>query len=65
MSHAMSVDPKKVKAIFLEAVEKHASDAWNAFLSEACGDDFELRRQVEILLDAHKRAGTYLEQGPS
>ena len=62
MIEAVNVDPHKVKAIFLEAVEKHAADAWDSFLSKACDDNVDLRRQVEVLLDAHKRAGSYLEQ---
>ncbi len=63
MNEAINIDPHNVKAIFLEAVEKHASDGWDSFLSEACGDDIRLRRQVEILLQAHQLAGNYLEQG--
>src|SRR5215213_9704698 len=33
-----------------------AAEARLAFISRACGDDFELRREVERLLDACERA---------
>lgn len=63
MSSAMNVDPQQVKAIFLETVEKHTPESWDSFLHNACDGNAELRHQVEVLLDAHRRAGTYLEQG--
>ena len=62
MSPAMNIDPQQVKAIFLEAVENHTPESWDSFLNNACNDNAELRQQVEVLLDAHKRAGSYLEQ---
>ncbi len=34
------------------------------FLLEACQGDEELRREVESLLDAHDRSGTFIEQSP-
>ncbi|MFV2070990.1 MAG: tetratricopeptide repeat protein, partial [Pirellulales bacterium] len=59
----MKVNSAKAKTIFLEAVEQHAPSEWSTFLDQACGKDADLRRQVEILLDAHARMGTFLEQG--
>ncbi len=59
----MRVEQDRIKLIFLEAVEKHASDAWGSYLTKACDNNVALRREVEILLDAHKRLGTFLEQG--
>ncbi len=57
-------DPKRVRAIFLEAVENHAPDGWRQFLDQACGTDQELRQRVEILLRAHEQANTLLDPAP-
>src|SRR5262249_11432651 len=54
----MNANPKRVKAIFLEAVENHAAAGWAAFLDRTCADQPELRRRVEVLLQAHREAGT-------
>jgi serine/threonine protein kinase/tetratricopeptide (TPR) repeat protein len=54
----MSADPKSAKAIFLEAVERHAPDRWPAFLDRACAGRPELRGLVEALLEAHREVGT-------
>src|SRR5262249_2050979 len=55
-------DPQQAKAIFLQAVEKHKPDQWPAFLDKACSGQPELRRRVEVLLDAHREAGTAAQQ---
>src|SRR5437763_502369 len=54
----MNADPNQAKAIFLEAVEGHAPDGWPAFLDQACAGQPDLRRRVEVLLTAHRDAGT-------
>jgi serine/threonine protein kinase len=54
----MSADPNRIKAIFLEAVEKHDPDQWPAFLDRACAGQPDLRGRVEVLLAAHREAGT-------
>jgi serine/threonine protein kinase/Leucine-rich repeat (LRR) protein len=54
----MNPEPRQAKAIFLEAVEKHAPDQWPAFLDRACAGQPDLRRRVEVLLEAHREAGT-------
>src|SRR6266498_473187 len=54
----MNADPQQAKATFLEAVETHAPDQWPAFLDQACVGQPELRRRVEVLLQAHREAGT-------
>jgi hypothetical protein len=54
----MNADPNPAKAIFLEAVEKHDPDGWPAFLDRACAGRAELRCRVEVLLQAHREAGT-------
>src|SRR4051812_36492416 len=60
----MNVDPKQAKAVFLEALDKHAPDHWPAFLDQACAGQSELRGRVEELLDAHREAGTAQQQTP-
>src|SRR5438046_1517039 len=60
----MPVDLKRVKEIFLAAVEKPGSAERQAFLQEACGADEELRRQVEALLRQHEQASGFLESPP-
>src|SRR5262245_20233430 len=45
------------QAVIDRPLEEHA-----AFLEEACGDDHELRREVESLLTAHQAAGGFLSQ---
>src|SRR5262245_50955845 len=59
---AMNPDPQQAKAIFLQAVEQHGPDQWPAFLDQACSGRPELRRRVEVLLDAHCQAGTAAQQ---
>jgi serine/threonine protein kinase/Flp pilus assembly protein TadD len=54
----MNADPNSAKMIFLEAVEKHDPAQWPAFLDQACAGQPELRRRVEVLLGAHREAGT-------
>jgi serine/threonine protein kinase/WD40 repeat protein len=49
----MNTDANRVKLIFLAAVEKYPADRWAAYLDEACAGDVALRRQVEVLLQAH------------
>jgi eukaryotic-like serine/threonine-protein kinase len=54
----MNAHPNPAKAIFLEAVERHASDEWPDFLDRACAGQPELRACVEALLAAHQEFGT-------
>jgi serine/threonine protein kinase len=56
--HAASVDFAKLQEIFLAAVERHRPEEWDAFLAQACTDDDELYRQVNVLLKAHREAGS-------
>src|SRR6266478_2930861 len=58
----MPADLKRVKEIFLAAVEKPGSAERQAFLQEACGADEELRRQVEALLRQHEQASGFLDR---
>jgi serine/threonine protein kinase/tetratricopeptide (TPR) repeat protein len=59
----MRPDPKKVKAVFVEAVQQRDPKGWDAFLEQACGDDPNLREEVEVLLKAHVEAGSFLDKG--
>jgi tetratricopeptide (TPR) repeat protein len=60
----MSAEFKRVKEIFLAALERQSPAGRAAFLAEACGDDEALRRQVEALLRKHEQAGSFLESPP-
>ncbi|MEK6247470.1 MAG: serine/threonine protein kinase, partial [Planctomycetales bacterium] len=53
------------QSVFLEALQKEASEARAAFLDEACGSNEELRRDVEMLLKAHEKAGEFLQGTPA
>jgi serine/threonine protein kinase/Tfp pilus assembly protein PilF len=54
----VSVDFGKMQEIFLAAVELHRPEDWDAYLDQACAGDEELRRQVSLLLKAHREAGS-------
>ena len=49
----MTVDPNKVKSIFLAAMEECSPDEWDSFLEQACAEDVDLRGRVKLLLQAH------------
>ena len=51
---------QQVDAILQDALERAPSER-SAFLRDACIGDPDLQRQVESLLDAHERAGSFLE----
>jgi serine/threonine protein kinase len=57
----MNADFRRVKEIFLAAVEKQDAAERDAYLREACGQDEDLRRQVDALLGKHAQAGSFLE----
>jgi serine/threonine protein kinase/tetratricopeptide (TPR) repeat protein len=48
--------------IFLAALEIQDRTARDAWLSEQCGADAEMRRRIEELLQAHAAAGEFLEK---
>jgi serine/threonine protein kinase/tetratricopeptide (TPR) repeat protein len=60
----MNTDPNRAKAIFLEALERHAPDEWPAFLDRVCAGQPELRGHVEALLAAHREVGTAGDREP-
>ena len=53
---------KLVKEIFADALEKANAAERAAYLTQACGNDAQLRQQVEALLLAHEKAGGFLEE---
>jgi serine/threonine protein kinase/tetratricopeptide (TPR) repeat protein len=61
----MNAEFRRVKEIFLAAVEKPDPAERNAYLHETCGQDEELRRQVDALLGKHAQAGSFLEIPPA
>jgi hypothetical protein len=57
------VDPERwqqVEGLFHAALERQP-EARQAFLETACGEDTDLRRQVELLLAKEEEAGSFLE----
>jgi serine/threonine protein kinase/tetratricopeptide (TPR) repeat protein len=57
-------DWPRVKEIFQAAIER-APGTRAAFVIEECGGDAALRAEVERLVAAHDRAGSFIEQSPA
>src|SRR5437016_4248195 len=57
----MHAEFRRVKEIFLAAVEKSNAAERDAYMQQACGQDEALRRQVDALLSRHAHAGSFLE----
>src|SRR5580704_8725974 len=53
----MPIDPSRVQAVFLAAVESTDPVKRNRVVEELCAEDAELRARVEALLHAHDRSG--------
>src|SRR5215468_3823310 len=51
---------EQVEEIFNAALDR-SIDEREAFLTEACGDDPSLRRQVEYLINCYEQAGDFIE----
>ena len=51
---------QRSKSIFLAAIERAAPER-AAYLDAECGDDADLRGQIEALLRSHEQAGSFLE----
>jgi len=56
------MDWQKIKQIFSEALEMDVSER-ECFVKQACGDDWELMKEVISLLDAHENPGP-LDKSP-
>jgi len=50
----------QIKEVYDRALDL-CGDEREGFLAEACGDDYDLRREAESLLAAHEDAGTFLQ----
>ena len=59
----MSDDPGRDVVVFTEALRLPV-EARAAFLEQACVGNEKLRREVEALLEAHERVGSFLEKPP-
>jgi tetratricopeptide (TPR) repeat protein len=57
----MSVAHDSAKSIFLAAAERPAGPDREAFLATTCGEDTDLRREVDELLLHHGEVGSFLE----
>jgi eukaryotic-like serine/threonine-protein kinase len=51
----MPTDPRRVKDLFVAALDQPDDSARQAFLDRECGDDADLRRRLDVLLAAHDR----------
>ena len=56
----MSDQSIKLSALFEAAVEIESNEARREFIIRSCGDDATLRNELEVLLKAHHRAGSFL-----
>ena len=52
---------RRAEDLFHAAVER-SPEARRAFLDDACGEDAELRRQVEMLVSKDEQAGSFLDR---
>lgn len=52
---------RKAEDLFHAALERTADDR-RAFLDGVCGEDTELRQQVELLISKDEHAGCFLEK---
>src|SRR5262249_44149038 len=51
---------ERLNAVFHAALDRSGADR-ASYVALACGDDLELRAQVERLLNAHEHAGQFIE----
>jgi tetratricopeptide (TPR) repeat protein/protocatechuate 3,4-dioxygenase beta subunit len=58
----MARESVKAEEIFHEAIEVSDAGKRSAYLDKACGNDSELRTEVEELLRAHEAAGGFLKE---
>ena len=58
----MTPHSNKPKHVFERAIEFSSSDDREKYLDQICGDDVDLRSQVEELLKAYDAAGSFLDE---
>src|ERR1039458_8149514 len=56
----MSPEQVKLREIFSEALTKASAEEREGYLASACGEDADLRRQIDVLLEAHGQSGDFL-----
>ena len=62
----MDEEQKSLRTLFGEAVEIESPEQRAAYLQRVCGDNSELRQQIEKLIQAGERAGNFLRtQSPT
>src|SRR5262245_51224594 len=59
----MNTDPVKAREIFLQALKRSSPHERASLLDAACAGDQALRQHVDILIDAHEHADSFLEKG--
>lgn len=57
----MNIPTHDAKAVFFEALEMATPEELAAYLDRTCGEDRQLRGRVAELLEAHNKAGRFLE----
>src|SRR6266496_2810482 len=62
MKPSETVSGSVERQLFFRALEKPAGEARAAFLDGVCGDDPDLRRRLEALLQQFETLGTFLEE---
>jgi WD40 repeat protein len=60
----MAADPRRVKELFVAALDLSDPQARQVFLERECGADGDLRRRLEILLKAHDAPAPALDLPP-
>ncbi len=58
----MAIDPERVKALFLAAIERDDSANRRAFLDQEIGDDDELRDRLDALMAAYDQPPIALDR---
>lgn len=56
------MNTNNVESIFSSALKIPSPDERAAYLDEACGQDRNLRKRVEMLLEAQPEVGSFMEQ---
>ena len=60
--HPMTLDPQRVQAVFLAAIEQENLPDRDEILDRECAADEELRRRVQALLIAHDHPDSLLDR---
>jgi Flp pilus assembly protein TadD len=58
----MAADPRRIKDLFVAALEQPDPAARRAFLDRECTDDAELRQRLDVLLQAHDEPASALNR---